>query len=303
MGNKAACYKIRQVIELTGVSEFLLRVWEDRYLAFAPSRTRTGRRLYSENDILKARSLLALTQKGVRIGDIAQLSLTKLNRLLHQNAVAEIEKKANPKVHEIIKSANQFDWEKVRTLVLTGKKTRKHLDWIHSLIVPLLIEMGRQVDNGHFTIAQEHILSAIIKENLAFHPYRRPPLKNRPRIVFTTPEGDHHDLGLMVAAYIATELRVNTLFLGPHMPMDELASVCVRSQATHLVLSSTANKEDGAKDDYLSYLNFLDRNLNSELTIWLAGRNSQKYSISLERPFKLIHSFESFETEVKKCLK
>ncbi len=303
MGNKSASYKIRQVIELTGVSEFLLRVWEDRYLAFAPPRTKTGRRLYSENDILKARTLLALTQKGIRIGDIAQLNLAKLNRLLEQSAVAEVKTETDPRVKEIINRANQFAWKEVRELVLKKKENLSPLVWIHELIVPLLVEMGRQVDIRSFTIAQEHILSAIIKENLAVHKNKGSPLKSGPRIVFAAPEGDYHDLGLMIAAHIATELRVNTLFLGSHMPKNELAAVCVRYQATHLLLSSTASKEDGAKDDYLKYLNFLDRNLNSKLTIWLAGRNSQKFPASLERPFKILNSFEAFEVEVRKCIK
>lgn len=303
MENKTKSYKIRQVIELSGVNEFLLRVWEDRYLAFSPSRTKTGRRLYSENDILKARALLALTQKGTRIGDIAQLSLVQLHRLLEQDADAEIRSETEPIVKKIINSASQFEWHEVRALVSKDRDGRKPLDWIHTLIVPLLTEMSRQVDAGHFTIAQEHILSAIIKENLAFHNNRKPPLKSGPRIVFAAPEGDYHDLGLMIAAHIAVELRANTLYLGSHMPKTELAAVCVRFKATHLLLSSTADRQDGAKEEYLQYLNYLDRNLSPKFTIWVAGRNSQKYSASLSRPFKNFDSFVSFESEVKKCLK
>jgi DNA-binding transcriptional MerR regulator len=293
-------YKIRQVIELTGVNEFLLRIWEDRYLAFTPARTITGRRLYSENDILRARALLTLTQKGIRIGDIARLSLAKLNRMAEQNVTTEKTAETDSKVNEIISSANQFAWQEVRSLVLKEKEKRKPLDWVHDVIVPMVIEMGRQVDLGHFTIAQEHILSAIIKENLAFHFKRKSPLKRGIRIVLAAPEGDYHDLGLMIASHIATELRSNTLFVGANMPKNDLAAVCVRYQATHLMLSSTSSKEDGAKDDYLKVLNFLDRNLNQKVTIWLAGRNSQKFSISLMRPFKIFNSFRSFEDEIKK---
>ena len=303
MNDRAASYKIRQVVELTGVSEFLLRVWEDRYMAFAPSRTKTGRRLYTEGDIQKARALLTLTQAGSRIGDVAQLSLPKLRRLLEQNAVARVSTETSSKVKGIIERANQFAWQDVRSVISKERKRQKPLDWIHALIVPLLIEMGRQVDARAFTIAQEHILSAIIRENLAGGSTTPPSAKSRARIVLAAPEGDYHDLGLMIAARIATELRANTLFLGSHMPKTELAAACLRYEATHILLSSTATKEDGAKDDLLKYLNFLDRNLNSKVTVWLAGRNSQKYSVSMGRPSQLFHSFETFEKELKKCLK
>jgi MerR family transcriptional regulator, light-induced transcriptional regulator len=307
MEKMSSTYKIRQVIELTGVSEFLLRVWEDRYLAFAPLRSETGRRLYSETDILKARALHTLTQKGNRIGDIAQLSLPQLNRLLDQGAEKSLIK-VGDEIKKIIQLAHQFAWEEVRTRLSKKKKQLKPLEWIHQWIVPLLAELGRQVESGDFTIAEEHILSALLKEHLVSHYRRKSPHKKTPRIVFATPEGDYHDLGILVAAFMAQEMGANTLFLGPHVPKRELVPVCLRYHATHLLLTSTTIQEAdpkkvGTKEDYFSYLNFLDRNLNPKTTIWLAGRNSIKYAAQLNRPFRLFQSFKSYEEELLSCFK
>ncbi|MBK9040074.1 MAG: MerR family transcriptional regulator [Bdellovibrionales bacterium] len=312
MRNTGETYKIRQVIDLTGVSEFLLRAWEDRYAAIKPARSKTGRRLYSQNDVLKVRALFSLTQMGHRVGDIAQLGLNELNQMLNQDlGNGNLENpNLSPFVKEIMTQAKQFAWQDVRKLILGNHKMwtqqkgkTRSLNWIHSLIVPLLSEIGRQTDAGHLSIAEEHILSAIIKESLSFQFDKRPPNKKRPRIVFATPEGDYHDMGIAIGAYVANSLGANTLFLGAHMPKTELAAVCVRYKTTHLVLSSTSDKIDGAKDQYLKYLNFLDRNLNTKISIWLAGRNSQKYEPSLKRPFRIIESFEVFETEVRKAVR
>jgi DNA-binding transcriptional MerR regulator len=309
MKNGGETYKIRQVIELTGVSEFLLRAWEDRYSAITPARSKTGRRLYSQNDILKAQALFSLTQMGHRVGDIAQLSLNELNQMLNQNLGHKIPENQNlsPVVDEILTQAKKFAWQDVRKLILGNHKIEmqkkekvKPLNWIRNLIVPLLSEIGRQADSGRLSIAEEHILSAIIKESLSFQSENRPPNRKGPRIAFATPEGDYHDIGIAIGAYVANWLGANTLFLGAHMPKTELAAVCVRYRATHLVLSSTSDKKDGAKDQYLKYLNFLDRNLNTKITLLLAGRNCQKYKASLKRPFRIIESFDVFETEVRK---
>lgn len=302
-------YKIRQVIDLTGVSEFLLRAWEDRYSAIKPARSKTGRRLYSQNDVLKARALFSLTQLGHRVGDIAQLSLNELNQMLSQSLGDKNPGISNlsPVVDEIMTQVQKFAWQDVRMLILENhkieiqkKEKSKPLNWIHNLIVPLLSEVGRQADMGHLSIAEEHILSAIIKESLSFQSEIRPTNRKGPRIAFATPEGDYHDIGIAIGAYIANRLGANTLFLGAHMPKTELAAVCVRYRATHLVLSSTADRKDGAKDQYLKYLNFLDRNLNAKITLWLAGRNSQRCVASLKRPFRIFESFSAFETEVRK---
>lgn len=303
MHKRTQTYKIRQVIDLTGVSEFLLRIWEHRYAALDPVRTKSGRRLYREADILKAQALLTLTRQGYRVGDIAQKSLAELNQMLLKNTIAPMEIDATQAVKEIMKKVNAFNWQEARALIIKDGKKGRSIDWVHNIIVPVVTEMGRQVDKGNFSIAQEHILSAIIKESLAFRLKAKTTAESQSRIVFAAPEGDFHDLGITIASRIASELKANTLFLGPHMPKNELATVCVRFKATHLLLSSTTGQPDGAKEAYLSYLNFLDRNLNPKTTIWLAGRNAHQYSISLNRPFKIIDSFVDFESEVKKCLK
>lgn len=303
MNKKEANYKIRQVIDLTGVSEFLLRGWEERYSAFNPIRTKTGRRLYSETDILRARAILALTQQGFRVGDIAQLSLAEMNQILNKNIVSHGSNDIAAEIQEIMLHASRFDWDKVRALVLFKKQKLKKLNWIYKIVLPILAETGRQVYIGKLTIAHEHIISAIIKESLSRNVYKTPLAKKGPRIVFAAPEGDFHDLGLLIANLIASELGANTLFLGAHMPKAELASVCVRYNATHLLLSSMTDRFSGTKDEYLKFLNFLDTNLNDKISIWLAGRNAIKYPISLKRSFKVFNSFDEFEKEVKACLK
>ncbi|MBK8201686.1 MAG: MerR family transcriptional regulator [Bdellovibrionales bacterium] len=309
MENGGETYKIRQVIDLTGVSEFLLRAWEDRYAAIKPARSKTGRRLYSQNDVLKVRALFSLTQMGYRVGDIAQLSLNELNQMLNQNPGDKIPEIPNlsPVVDEIMTQAKKFAWQNVRKLILgnhkieTQKKEKvKPLNWIHNLIAPLLSEIGRQADAGKLSIAEEHILSAIIKESLSFQSDKRPTKKKGPRIVFATPEGDYHDIGIAIGAYVANSLGANTLFLG--RTCQKLSWQRSAFDIIPPIWFSVPHptKKDGAKDQYLTYLNFLDRNLNPKITLWLAGRNSHKYKASLRRPFRIIESFDVFETEVRK---
>lgn len=302
MSTNRTTYKIRQVVELTGASEFLLRVWENRYSAFNPIRTKTGRRLYSDNDVLKARALVRLTEQGSRIGDIAKMSLTELTQLMNQNS--ELSNQSDTFAKSLLTKANQYQWQEIRELLQKRKQKNKPLDWIQNVIVPLLIEMSHQADAGLFSIAQEHILSAIIKEQLTFHDKKKiKKQKNGPRMVIAAPEGDFHDIGLLIANRIAAELNIETLYLGSHMPKDELAAVCVRYKATHLLISSTSEKSDGAKDDYLNFLNFLDRNIDQKVHFWLAGRNSIKYPVQLSRSNLILKDFKQFESELKKYTK
>lgn len=81
----AAVHSIRSVVRLTGLSAHLLRIWEKRYAAVLPTRTKTQRRLYSEADIERFISLKTLTDQGHAIGQVAGLPTAKLQELLRED--------------------------------------------------------------------------------------------------------------------------------------------------------------------------------------------------------------------------
>lgn len=58
-----------------------LRVWETRHGAFSPTKTEGQQRLYSEQDLSKARLLKQLTSEGHSISAVAALDLLHLRRL------------------------------------------------------------------------------------------------------------------------------------------------------------------------------------------------------------------------------
>src|SRR5512143_2990676 len=75
-------YPIRLVARLTGLSAYVIRIWEQRYRAVEPQRTATKRRLYSQRDIERLNLLRDVTQAGHSIGQVAQLPTDKLGNLL-----------------------------------------------------------------------------------------------------------------------------------------------------------------------------------------------------------------------------
>jgi DNA-binding transcriptional MerR regulator/methylmalonyl-CoA mutase cobalamin-binding subunit len=293
-------FSIRQVVELTGVSEYVLRAWELRYGAFKPRRTETGRRLYSRSDLQKASALSELTQKGIKISEIASLDFTQLsNRLSHQKLKTEIEAHATPPiVQEILNSAQKFVWEQCRKTLLTQRKKLKTPQYIHQLILPLTQAIGLLVVNDDLSIAQEHILSSFIKENLSALEADRLPTHSSKRVVLACPEGDIHEIGLLVALALIRNAGLTTLYLGPNTPTRALCESAIRFRATHVLISSTIAQNEGAKEDFLQTLHFLDQQLPKKIKFWLGGRNIASSNFSLSRSHKKIKNFEQLETIV-----
>lgn len=306
MTEKKDLYTIRQVIELTGISEFLLRVWEMRYKAITPLRTTTGRRQYTQEDILKIASLLTLVNKGYRIGKIAHLEIVDLQKEIQQSFLEKKSdsgkniKKSNH-IEKLYKYVKQLDWDKVRQIFYNESTDADAEQFILKFILPVFEKMNRLSLDNDLTITQEHILTAFIKETL--HKLRSinnsQKLNNTYKLIFAAPEGDMHDLGLLVSCCLASQHKLNNLYLGAHLPKKDLAETCLQSGCTHLVLVSTISKNEGAHEDFLTYLNFIDRNVPKKIKILIGGRSTSHLIINSKRNIQIISSLEEMNDYLK----
>jgi methanogenic corrinoid protein MtbC1 len=297
-------YNIRQVINLTGASEFLLRTWELRYGAITPKRTDTGRRIYTEKDILRIRALVELTKEENiqkrKISEIANLPLDELTALMGERENLTTTAQHRP-VNHLVELVDQYQWDELERQFHQQRKKLSPSEFIHDYLLNLIRETNYQVALGRFTIAQEHILSSLIKESLSIlkSDLKTKIRNNSFRYVISSPEGDHHDIGLIIASTLIANAGKKGYYLGPNMPKQELAHTCMRLNATHIVIASTLSKAEGAKDDLLNYLEFLDHHLPKKIDFLIAGRNSAHLNLTLrQRNVYLIRDFHEFESLV-----
>ena len=87
-------YKIGAVSELTGIPVTTIRDWENRYQAFAPTKTSGNHRMYQQSDIERALLFKHLSEKGQSISTIAKLASSELQALLRNYRLAELTHKA-----------------------------------------------------------------------------------------------------------------------------------------------------------------------------------------------------------------
>lgn len=87
-------YGIGAVSRLTGLTDHTIRVWERRYEAIVAQRAANGRRKYTTSDIDKLRLLKRLTDQGIAISQIANLTIEQLRE--RAGEVREIAAKTTP---------------------------------------------------------------------------------------------------------------------------------------------------------------------------------------------------------------
>lgn len=275
------------MIELTGLSEFTIRGWENRYRAFSPQRTDTGRREYSKKDIERALLIRELLKRGHKISKIATLTNQKLQSIFEhneENGLAPEETRTQDKlIAEALEVMSLQKWTELSDL-FRKVKYKNTSDLIQLFFLPLLQGLAAQVHSGLASIAQEHVLSSFLKEKIysaLSELENRKKSKNdslntahslqKIRFVLATPEGDYHEIGLLLAHLMIRSYGFTSLFLGPHTPAQDLSETALRFEASHLLIVSTVSRKEGARQHLLNFVSDVQKKMGPELKILLAG--------------------------------
>lgn len=293
-------YSLRQLVELTGLSEFTLRGWENRYGAFRPARSETGRREYSPRDLQKAILLRELTSRGKRIGDIAQLPASKLGALLEADDQTAGAETRSPDVAEALRLASLQKWEELEELFRSIGKRKAPLTAALEFVAPLLAGVSALVGLERLTVSQEHMVSSLVKDLLYALRARAPvPKADAKRVLIAAPEGDYHELGILLAHCLVAQHGLRSLYLGPNTPKADICESALHFQASHVLIAATIGRTEGAREALPAVVHFLDTHLAPKVALWIGGREGARLQAQLTRHHSVFATIVDFEKTLR----
>ena len=236
----AGKYPIRVVARLTGIPIDTLRAWERRYGAVEPARDDRGR-LYDDVDLQKLKLLRRLVERGHAIGRIANLGEPELGKLLEAGLdPADRDGRADAvDLRGMLESVDHYDLVSVDRKL--GKLTAvlSSREMVHDVVLPFMREVGKGWLDGRFTVAQEHMVSASLRSLLGSLVRVQAPRDGRAGLVFATPPGERHELGITAAAMLAAAGGLGVVYLGPDLPAADVIEAVRRTGARAVVLALT----------------------------------------------------------------
>lgn len=280
-------YPLRTAARLTGLSPELLRAWERRHRVVEPLRTPGGTRRYSAADLERLRLVKAAVDAGHRISQVARLELAELKRVS-----AGAETRPAGRLDEILAALHHFDSGEVQRLLSLQLSALGAARFAREIAVPLVREIGERWANGQMGIAREHLASSVLRSLLgsALQPTATSLLG--PRIVFASPTGERHELGLLMAALTAVGAGANALYLGAELPVEDLLGAVEDTDAAALALSLvTVPAAHAART-----VSALRGGLASEVHLWLGGAGAR--DVELPQGVEHIESLEDLEQRV-----
>ncbi|MBK7771200.1 MAG: MerR family transcriptional regulator [bacterium] len=250
-------HSIAVVSRRTGLSQLVLRAWERRYHVVEPGRTESGRRRYSDLDIVRLGLLRRLTAADHRIGDVANLPLVELRELAEglpepwpeMNAGANIGAgMAGSLVGALPVTAAELLTEALAAVAALQSaaledvlaRASMHLSrpaLRQELIRPLLERVGELWRDGTLRIAHEHMASSIVQSFLSATNASQMPDAGAPLLVVAAPARNRHELGALLVASLGLELGWEVLYLGADLPAEEIAAAALQRGARAVYLS------------------------------------------------------------------
>ncbi|MDJ0988673.1 MAG: MerR family transcriptional regulator [Desulfobacterales bacterium] len=252
-------FPIGYVSMTTGLSAHVLRAWEKRYTAVKPSRSASGRRLYSQEDIDRLVLLKKAVTSGHSISQIAGLdnaTLAGLSGPAHSEGVDSIIIDPPPPIDDMVdhclRAVTDLNDSSLHHMLYRAERHYECKRVIEEIIVPFMAGVGSRWKRGEMRIAHERLASGVVTAWLSGMLMRNQKQRSpTPRILIAAPAGQHCPLGAMAVAVIAQDCGWNPIPLGSDLPMEEIALAGVTMDVQLIALSLTCHLDDPTVDSDL----------------------------------------------------
>ena len=291
-------YSISFISNACGVRPHTIRTWEKRYKAFSPGRTDGGQRIYSEEDLTKGRLIVSLLEQGHSISRLAGKSLQDLRTLIFDEKLESLQSNqmlTSVGIKKLLTHLSNFDLSQISSEMVRLRLSIGAKEFIFKVLIPIIQAVGRMYLDGKYSVTQEHIISTIIRYQLS--QINLPDSENSTdSIILATPEGNLHELPILIADILCQLNRISTYYLGASHPAVCLSEAVNELKSKTIVLGVVSSDKWDYEKNIISFLKLMDKNLTLKLKVILGGGWRLNFpEFNNIEDILLVNGFEDFD--------
>jgi DNA-binding transcriptional MerR regulator len=296
--SKLSTYSIKDLEKLSGIKAHTLRIWEQRYGILNPQRTESNIRYYSNDDLRKLLNINILNNNGFKISKIVKLKDEEINQKVLE--LSQIKTDVDVQIGSLLLAMIEIDEMRFEQVVTSSIVQMGFENTILKIVFPFLKKIGVMWQTGSINPAQEHFISNLIRQKIivAIDRLPYPSSKLAPRYLFFLPDGELHELSLLLYNYMAKARGAHTIYLGQSVPLDDLQKVYKLRKPQFVVSVFTFSFQIETED----YIKQLAKEL-SESTILLSGFQLMEYNKKTPSNIKIFKDPEDFAKMVEEHIK
>ena len=241
-------YSVAQVQTLTGINAHTLRVWERRYSFLKPERTSTNIRYYNDKQLRKLLNISLLTRNGYRISRIDKMTEEEIGAAV--TAIVKNDSSGSETiVNRLTLTMLDLDESAFESVFDSAVSRWGIVRTIKNVIYPFLHHVGLLWGTNRLIPAQEHFASNLIRQKL-IAAIDALPCTHHPtaRIILFLPEGESHEIGLLLAYYLAKKSNWKVYYLGQNVPTENLIATQKLTDSSYFMTMLTTPRSDDILD-------------------------------------------------------
>lgn len=286
-------YKISDLESLSGVKAHTIRIWEQRYSILHPLRTTTNIRYYDDEQLRRLLTVVSLVNAGDKISSIGKLSQAELNaKVVSLSEEGNQGVKEEMLINQMITAGLAYDETSFEKAFSNSILSFGLLTAYERIFYPLIFKIGLLWSTSELMPSQEHFVSNLIKQKLfSAIDALDLPIDDQEKWLLFLPEGERHEIGLLVANYALRASGVKVFYLGADVPMDNLYTASEELRPTHYLTFSVKTNQKKAIQEYLGEM----KNNFNDPTIYLCCQEQLKNELTFSNRQKALSSFPEFQ--------
>lgn len=289
-------YTIRDLESLSGVKAHTIRIWEKRYNLLEPDRTGTNIRRYDTDQLRKVLNVALLISQGKKISKVSaynddQLS-TEVRKLMEGQKMPDLS--VDNQINQLTVAMIGFDEQAFNKLFSAVILHHGLVAAFEKVLYPFLEKIGLLWCAGEINPAMEHFITNLIRQKLFSALDGRFTEQSGPQIwLLFLPQGEYHDIGLLMSYYTIKNRGQRVIYLGQDVPFENLSSTIEFIRPTHLLSFFRTGNDVSERKQFVEDL----AGLFPEMRICV-GTDPDKVPESSPLPITFLHNIDDLNREL-----
>ena len=228
-------FSISEIAAITGIKSATLRIWEQRYQIIHAKRSASNIRYYDDFDLRIFLNISCLIENGLKISEIAAMSVAQ--RVEKIQILTSSQLNAPTIIQELIEQTLSLNEQLFKTTIQTCINELGVMETMLQCVYPFLSRVGLLWHTGLIAPAQEHFASSLIKQRLivAIDDLAIPDSSNKNKFILFLPEGEFHEIALLLAQFIVRANGFQSLYLGQNLPIPYVQEVVASYHPNYII--------------------------------------------------------------------
>lgn len=290
-------YKISDLENLSGIKAHTIRIWEQRYGVLTPLRTDTNIRYYDDDQLKKLLNVVSLVKAGNKISNISKLSEEELNsHIVSLGNLGGTGVKEEMLINQLISAGLSYDENSFEKAFSNSILSFGLMAAYQKVFYPMLVKIGFLWSTSELMPAQEHFVSNLVRQKMfAAIDSLNPPSNTTEKWVLFLPEGELHDIGLLIANYGLRAKGVSVIYLGDNVPQENLYEVAKNMHPTHYLTFVVKQNQQFILNNYLRTM---EKEFNHP-NVYICCDKSTEGALTLSKNQHTICSFDAFQALIQ----